>query len=187
MLCSLNILFNGLFLMCFCRFIAGGLLSYTFLPFITVGSYDRRRKLVLIGISLGVAAVLLTTLVLLLYVWPIQDSSVIQTLGYLNCIPITRDFCAEQNIHFNKREISITWIACPTVPTCFHQQWSSRNNDFNQQKWKKQQTQNKKKQHNIQCYVDGEFNFLSIISMATSRPLVSLWSFLKKLWHNGHF
>jgi len=89
-------------------FIAGGLLSYTFLPFITVGSYDRRRKLVLIGISLGVAAVLLTTLVLLLYVWPIQDSSVIQTLGYLNCIPITRDFCAEQNIHFNKREISIT-------------------------------------------------------------------------------
>jgi len=89
-------------------FIAGGLLSYTFLPFITVGSYDRRRKLLLIGISLGVAAILLTTLVLLLYVWPIQDSSVIQMLGYLNCIPITRDFCAEQNIHFNKREVSIT-------------------------------------------------------------------------------
>ena len=99
-------------LVCICRFIAGGLLSYTFLPFITVGSYDRRRKLVLIGISLGVAAILLTTLVLLLYVWPIQDSSVIQMLGYLNCIPITRDFCAEQNIHFNKREISITWNLC---------------------------------------------------------------------------
>jgi len=89
-------------------FISGGLLSYTFLPFITVGLYDRRRKLVLIGVTLTLCAVLLTTLVLLLYVWPIQDSGVIQTLGYLNCVPITRDFCAEQNIHFNKREINIT-------------------------------------------------------------------------------
>lgn len=89
------------------RFISGGLLSYTFLPFITVGVYDRRRKLVLIGVTLTLAAVLLTTLVLLLYVWPIQDSGVIQTLGYLNCVPITRDFCAEQNIHFSKREVNI--------------------------------------------------------------------------------
>ncbi|XP_059353067.1 uncharacterized protein LOC130698010 isoform X2 [Daphnia carinata] len=88
-------------------FISGGLLSYTFLPFITVGVYDRRRKLVLIGVTLTLAAVLLTTLVLLLYVWPIQDSGVIQTLGYLNCVPITRDFCAEQNIHFSKREVNI--------------------------------------------------------------------------------
>lgn len=90
-----------------CRFISGGLLSYTFLPFITVGVYDRRRKLVLIGVTLTLAAILLTTLVLLLYVWPIQDSGVIQTLGYLNCVPITRDFCAEQNIHFSKREVNI--------------------------------------------------------------------------------
>lgn len=88
-------------------FISGGLLSYTFLPFITVGVYDRRRKFVLICVTLALAAILLTTLVLLLYVWPIQDSGVIQTLGYLNCVPITRDFCAEQNIHFSKREINI--------------------------------------------------------------------------------
>ena len=90
------------------RFISGGLLSYTFLPFITVGVYERRRKLVLIAVTLVLSVVLLTTLVLLLYVWPIQDSAIIQTLSYLNCIPITRDFCAEQNIHFNKREVMIT-------------------------------------------------------------------------------
>lgn len=93
---------------CLSRFISGGLLSYTFLPFIAVGAYDRRRKLALIGVTLTLACVLMAALVLLLYVWPIQDARVIQTLSYLNCVPITRDFCAVQNIHFDKREIHVT-------------------------------------------------------------------------------
>ena len=102
---------NKEFCVCADRFVSGGLLSYTFLPFITVGAYERRRKLALIGAALVLTLALLTTLLLLLYVWPIQDSAVIQTLGYLNCIPLTRDFCAEQNIHFNKREAIVTWSA----------------------------------------------------------------------------
>ena len=77
-------------------FIFGFLLSYAILPFVTFGRlYDRRRKLVLIVVCLSSIVFLFVGLLLLFYITPIHDCEVCK---YFNCIPITKDFCADQNI-----------------------------------------------------------------------------------------
>lgn len=77
-------------------FIFGFLLSYAILPFVTFGrNYDRRRKLVLIVVCLSSVVFLFVGLLLLFYITPIHDCEVCK---YFNCIPITKDFCADQNI-----------------------------------------------------------------------------------------
>lgn len=81
-------------------FIFGFLLSYALLPFVSFGPYDRRRKVLLIWVCLVAVAVMLTALIILFYVTPIYECKICE---YLNCIPLTRDFCAEQNINFNKK------------------------------------------------------------------------------------
>lgn len=80
-------------------FIFGFLLSYALLPYVSFGPYDRRRKVLLIWVCLVAVAVMLTALIILFYVTPIYECKICE---YLNCIPLTRDFCAEQNINFNK-------------------------------------------------------------------------------------
>ena len=77
-------------------FIFGFLLSYALLPFVTFGVYDRRRKTILVWICLASVVFLFVGLLLLFYVTPIHDCEVCK---YFNCIPITKDFCADQNIN----------------------------------------------------------------------------------------
>jgi len=77
-------------------FIFGFLLSYALLPFVTFGVYDRRRKTILVWICLASVVFLFIGLLLLFYVTPIHDCEVCK---YFNCIPITKDFCADQNIN----------------------------------------------------------------------------------------
>lgn len=81
-------------------FIFGFLLSYALLPFVSFGPYDKRRKVLLIWVCLVAVVVMLTALIILFYVTPIYECKVCE---YLNCIPLTRDFCAEQNIHFDQK------------------------------------------------------------------------------------
>ena len=76
-------------------FIFGFLMSYALLPFVTFGVYDRRRKTILVWICLASVIFLFVGLLLLFYVTPIHDCEVCK---YFNCIPITKDFCADQNI-----------------------------------------------------------------------------------------
>jgi hypothetical protein len=77
-------------------FIYGFLLAYAMLPFVTFGVYARRRKLVLVWACALLALLIFTGLILLFYVSPvIQDCEICK---YFNCIPITKDFCSEQNI-----------------------------------------------------------------------------------------
>jgi hypothetical protein len=77
-------------------FIYGFLLAYAMLPFVTFGVYARRRKLVLVWVCALLALLIFTGLILLFYVSPvIQDCEICK---YFNCIPITKDFCSEQNI-----------------------------------------------------------------------------------------
>ena len=99
-------------------FIFGFLLSYALLPYVTLGSsssssnnnsevnnvsnnsnnssdYDRKRKVILIWICLVSVLFLFVGLLLLFYVTPIHDCEICK---YFNCIPITKDFCADQNI-----------------------------------------------------------------------------------------
>ena len=77
-------------------FIFGFLLSYALLPFVTFGVYDRRRKTILIWTCFLSVVFLFIGLLLLFYVTPIHDCEVCK---YFNCIPITNDFCADQNIN----------------------------------------------------------------------------------------
>lgn len=80
-------------------FIFGFLLSYALLPFVSFGLYDRQRKIALIYVCLGSCTFLFSALVALFYVIPVYDCEI---CTLFNCLPITRDFCAEQNINLKR-------------------------------------------------------------------------------------
>lgn len=82
-------------------FVFGFLLSYAFLPFVSFGPYDRQKKVALIWVCLVSAGVLFICLVLLFYIIPVYDCEI---CSYFNCLPLTRDFCASQNINFMREE-----------------------------------------------------------------------------------
>lgn len=82
-------------------FIFGFLLSYALLPYISFGEYDRHKKVALIWVCLLSAAFLFAALVVLFYVIPVYDCEV---CTYFNCLPLTRDFCSNQNINFKREE-----------------------------------------------------------------------------------
>lgn len=86
-------------------FVFGFLLSFALLPFVSFGPYDRHKKVVLIWVCLLSAAFLFICLVLLFYIIPVYDCKI---CSYFNCVPITADFCATQNINF-KREEPVVW------------------------------------------------------------------------------
>ncbi|KAJ8916104.1 hypothetical protein NQ315_004471, partial [Exocentrus adspersus] len=82
-------------------FVFGFLLSYALLPFISFGKYDRHKKVFLIWVCLAAAWILFICLVLLFYIIPVYDCKI---CSYFNCLPLTRDFCATQNINFKREE-----------------------------------------------------------------------------------
>lgn len=86
-------------------FIFGFLLSYALMPYVSFGPYDRHKKICLIWVCLLSSLVLFAALVILFYVIPVYDCEV---CNIFNCLPLTRDFCASQNINF-KREEPIVW------------------------------------------------------------------------------
>lgn len=92
-------------------FIFGFLAAYAFMPFISFGHYDRRRKVLLIWICTILIVGLFTLLLALFYNIPVYECEICKLF---NCIPFTRDFCASQNINF-KREESV-WHMGPRFP-----------------------------------------------------------------------
>lgn len=82
-------------------FIFGFLLSYALLPFVSFGTYDRATKIILIWVCLIIVVVLFIGLLVLFYVHPISECSFCK---YLNCIPITTDFCENQDIVLERSE-----------------------------------------------------------------------------------
>ncbi|KAE8748491.1 rhomboid like protein-1 [Frankliniella occidentalis] len=80
-------------------FIFGFLLSYALLPFVSFGPYDRQRKIALIWVCLLSSTFLFAALIALFYVIPVYDCEI---CTYFNCLPLTRDFCAEQNINLKR-------------------------------------------------------------------------------------
>ncbi|XP_022903463.2 inactive rhomboid protein 1 isoform X1 [Onthophagus taurus] len=82
-------------------FVFGFLLSYALLPFVSFGPYDRQKKIVLIWVCLLSAGFLFICLVLLFYIIPVYDC---KACSYFNCLPLTEDFCATQNINFKRQE-----------------------------------------------------------------------------------
>jgi len=79
-------------------FIFGFLLSYALQPYVTFGVFDKKRKVILVWICFASCLFLFVGLLLLFYVTPIHDCEVCK---YFNCIPITKDFCADQNINLD--------------------------------------------------------------------------------------
>ncbi|KAJ8979321.1 hypothetical protein NQ317_006934 [Molorchus minor] len=59
------------------------------------------QKIFLIWVCLAAAWILFICLVLLFYIIPVYDCKI---CSYFNCLPITRDFCASQNINFKREE-----------------------------------------------------------------------------------
>ncbi|XP_043485028.1 inactive rhomboid protein 1 isoform X3 [Leptopilina heterotoma] len=82
-------------------FIFGFLAAYAFMPFISFGHYDRRRKVLLIWICTILIVGLFTLLLALFYNIPVYECEICKLF---NCIPFTRDFCASQNINFKREE-----------------------------------------------------------------------------------
>lgn len=82
-------------------FIFGFLMSYALLPFVSFGTYDRTTKIILIWVCLIVVTALFVGLIVLFYVHPIYECSFCK---YFNCIPLTRDFCENQDINFTRQE-----------------------------------------------------------------------------------
>lgn len=80
-------------------FLFGFLLAFSLLPYVSFGTFDRRRKLIGILFSLGGAILLFILLVILFYVLPLYDCPGCQ---YFNCIPFTPDFCKNMEIDINR-------------------------------------------------------------------------------------
>lgn len=97
-------------------FIFGFLLSYALLPFISFGKYDRHKKIFLIWVCLAATWILFICLVLLFYIIPVYDCKI---CSYFNCLPITRDFCASQNINFKREEPPVWHIFSRLMTVCF--------------------------------------------------------------------
>lgn len=93
-------------------FVFGLLLSSALLPFVTIGSaaYSRHRKRVQVWLCLGGAVLLFLALVTIFYLVPVIDCPL---CDLFNCLPITSQFCAEQDINFGRDEI--VWRRPPSV------------------------------------------------------------------------
>ncbi|GAB1297099.1 Inactive rhomboid protein 2 [Apodemus speciosus] len=75
-------------------FLSGMLLAFAFLPYITFGTSDKYRKRALILVSLLVFAGLFASLVLWLYIYPINWP----WIEYLTCFPFTSRFCEKYEL-----------------------------------------------------------------------------------------
>ncbi|XP_036796519.1 inactive rhomboid protein 2 isoform X3 [Oncorhynchus mykiss] len=75
-------------------FLSGLLLSFSFLPYVTFGDFDKYRKRVLILLSLLVYLGLLSSLVVWFYIYPINW----HWLEHLTCLPFTSKFCEKYDI-----------------------------------------------------------------------------------------
>lgn len=80
-------------------FLFGFLLAFALLPYVSFGTYDRRRKIIGIVLSLGGAIFLFVLLVVLFYVLPLYNCPGCQ---YFNCIPFTPDFCKNMEINIDR-------------------------------------------------------------------------------------
>nr|XP_034960439.1 inactive rhomboid protein 2 [Zootoca vivipara]XP_034960441.1 inactive rhomboid protein 2 [Zootoca vivipara]XP_034960442.1 inactive rhomboid protein 2 [Zootoca vivipara] len=76
-------------------FLSGLLLSFAFLPYITFGTMDKYRKRVMIIVSMLVFVGLFASLVIWLYVYPINW----HWIEHLTCLPFTDRFCEKYDLN----------------------------------------------------------------------------------------
>ncbi|XP_048482943.1 inactive rhomboid protein 1 isoform X1 [Plutella xylostella] len=76
-------------------FVFGFFLSFALLPFITLGIYERRRKIVLVWVCLFSAGGMLCALVALFYAAPAYECA---ACAYFTCLPFAPDMCSSQDV-----------------------------------------------------------------------------------------
>lgn len=96
-------------------FIFGFLLSYGLLPFISFGEYDRQKKKVMIWVCLLSSFFAFICMILFFYIIPVYDCKI---CSYFNCLPLTQDFCASQDINFRREEPAV-WRLAKRFETVF--------------------------------------------------------------------
>lgn len=92
-------------------FVFGFLLSYALLPFVTIGRYERRRKVVLVWVCLASVAGFLCALVVLFYVAPAYECTI---CAYFTCLPFAPDMCASQDVRV--RQMDAVWHRAARAP-----------------------------------------------------------------------
>lgn len=88
-------------------FFFGFLLAFAVMPYVTFGKFDKHRKMISIIVSLGLAIGLFTILVLVFYVAPLTECN---WCIYLNCIPLTADFCENMRVDLKKNTSYATYL-----------------------------------------------------------------------------
>ncbi|XP_062293049.1 inactive rhomboid protein 2-like [Scomber scombrus] len=78
-------------------FLSGLLLSFSFLPYVTFGNFDKYRKRILIAVSLIAYIGLFSSLIVWFYIYPINW----HWLEHLTCLPFTNKFCEKYDIDHN--------------------------------------------------------------------------------------
>lgn len=87
-------------------FLFGLLLSFAILPYITFGSEDQRRKLIIKITCIVLVIVLYVILFVVFYVTPIRECS---GCRYLNCVPFREDFCENMGVEIEATETTFEW------------------------------------------------------------------------------
>jgi len=79
-------------------FIFGALASFIFVPYISLGKWDRFKKLCLLSIALPIILVLFLFGFVLFY--NLENPNFCPECSYINCIPYTKTFCEDFIINF---------------------------------------------------------------------------------------
>ena len=87
-------------------FIFGILLSFALLPYVTFGSEDRRRKLIIKITCIVLVIVLYVVLFIVFYVTPIREC---KGCRYINCVPFKSDFCENMGVEVEATETKFEW------------------------------------------------------------------------------
>ena len=64
--------------------------------------YDKRRKVIIVWTCLVSVVAMFVALLLFFYISPVNDCEMCK---YFNCIPITKDFCSDQNIDLRSTDV----------------------------------------------------------------------------------
>lgn len=84
-------------------FLVGFALSLAILPYVTIGTHHERRiKLYTIYVSLSAVALIFVALFIIFYIYPVYDCDFCK---YLNCFPLTDNWCADQGIHIKRTDV----------------------------------------------------------------------------------
>lgn len=80
-------------------FITGLALSFALLPYLLLKDYKRTKKMLVIASAFGFVLVIIISLLVVLYIYPIYEC---EWCKYLNCLPLTDNWCTNQDIQIKR-------------------------------------------------------------------------------------